>query len=89
MHYDEYDISMGKEINFCRRVIKDLKNDLLKRERRFGMTTEQFLMSSGAGLPADQTREMDRWREDHRQLQEWEERLRAYEEALAGVKSQI
>jgi hypothetical protein len=88
MYYDEYEISMGRETNICRSVIKRLKADLLKREHQYGMTTEQFLSVSGGGLSPDGKREMERWRDDYRQLHEWEERLQAYEEALAMVKRQ-
>jgi hypothetical protein len=86
MYYDEYEISMGKEINVCRRAIERFKTDLLKMERRYGMTTERFLNGSEGGLRPVGNRDMDRWRDDHRQLHEWEERLHAYEEALAMVK---
>ena len=51
MHYDEYEISMGKEINFRRRVIKQLKTDLLEMEQRYEMATEQFLSGPAGGSP--------------------------------------
>jgi hypothetical protein len=86
MYYDEYEISIGKEINVCRRSIKRLKTDLLKLERQYGMTTEQFLSSPEGGPGPVGNRDMDRWRDDHRQQREWEQRLRAYEEALAMLK---
>ncbi|MDA8138239.1 MAG: hypothetical protein M0036_06230 [Desulfobacteraceae bacterium] len=88
MHYDEYEISMGREINFCRSVIKRLKSDLAKKEQRFAMTTQRFLAASGEELLPVEKKDRERWQNDYRQLNEWQSRLQAYEEALAMVKRQ-
>ena len=86
MHYDEYEISMAREISNCRRVIKGLKSDLQKKEKQYGITTDNVLGMQDESLSADTRHIMDRWRNDHRQLIEWERRLRDYEDALADIK---
>lgn len=99
MHTDEYEISMGREIVHCRKVVRRLRNSILDRERKFGMTTEEFLKiseqdSSGrhcdSPQPAGPNDGIDsvRWREDYRDLRIWEQRLREYEAALRMVRDE-
>jgi len=43
MHTDEYEISIGREISLCRKLIRRLKSSIQKREKRYGISTEGFL----------------------------------------------
>ena len=99
MNTDEYEISMGREIAHCRNVVRRLRNSILERERKFGMKTEEFLKNFEqdlGGQPCNSTQpagpngaiDSVRWREDYRDLQIWEQRLREYEAALRMVKNQ-
>ncbi|MBF0497966.1 MAG: hypothetical protein HQK58_15550, partial [Deltaproteobacteria bacterium] len=69
MHTDEYEISIGREISLCRRVVKQLTKALDDREKKHGMTTEAFLLTSEQGQPGKQKRDFRKWRDDHEELQ--------------------
>lgn len=85
MHTDEYEISMGREITLCRKRIGRLKDRIFKREKKFGMTTEEFLKGVRSGSTAERDRDFSDWAKDHRELQLWENRLCEYEAALRMV----
>ncbi|HBD08161.1 MAG TPA: hypothetical protein DCZ69_07840 [Syntrophobacteraceae bacterium] len=86
MPYDEYEISIGREISLCRRMIGSLERALQGREERHGMTTEVFLQLSPSAPPSKQQKDFQQWSEDLRELQVWQRRLGEYEEALQMVK---
>jgi hypothetical protein len=86
MHTDEYEISIGREISLCRKVIKRLRNALNDREEQYGMTTEAFLLAPEPGRPAEQNRDLQSWYNDHEELQRWQQRLSEYEKALQTLK---
>ena len=99
MHTDEYEISMGREIAHCRKVVRRLRDKILKREKQFAMTTEEFLKrveqdrnhpvcdSPPASLNKEEI-DAVHWREDYRDLQIWEQRLCDYEAALRIVRNE-
>ncbi len=86
MHTDEYEISIGREISLCRRVIGQQKKALLAREKKFGMTTEAFLQTLEPDLQAAKNLDFEMWLKDHEELKIWEQRLREYEQALEILK---
>ena len=85
MHTDEYEISIGREISLCRRVIGRQKKALLAREKKFGMTTEAFLRAS-PDLQAAKNLDFEMWLKDHEELKIWEQRLMEYEQAIEILK---
>jgi hypothetical protein len=86
MHTDEYEISLGREIALCHKMIKRLRNTLYEREKQAGMTMEAFLpVSEESRLPGEK-RDLRNWRKDHEELQKWQEMLTEYEKALQMVK---
>ena len=95
----EVEISMGREIAHCRKVVRRLRDNILEREKKFAMTTEEFMKSfeqdrnpdeHKPSLPHLEKEGVDsvRWREDFRDLQIWEQRLRDYEAALRIVRNE-
>jgi hypothetical protein len=80
MHTDEYEISMGREITLCRKLIRRLKESIVKKEKKYGMTTEEFLKGVQKGSTAEG--DFRSWAKDHRDMQIWENRLNEYEAAL-------
>jgi hypothetical protein len=86
MHTDEYEISIRREMTLCRKFIKRLGNAISRRERQYGIKTEALLLVLKQGQPAEQNRDFLTWRDEHLELQIWQERLNDYEDALKMVK---
>jgi hypothetical protein len=86
MHTDEYEISLGREISLCRRVIGQLKKALLTREKKFGITTEAFLQTLEQDLQAEKNPDFEKWLKDHKELKIWEQRLKEYAQAFESLK---
>ena len=86
MHTDEFEISIGREIRLCRRVSERLRNSILDKEKKYGMTTEAFLQFLEQSRSAVQNRDFQSWRKDHLELQSWQQKLSEYEKALQILK---
>ena len=85
MHTDEYEISMGREIAFCRKMVRKLKDSLERREKQYGMTTAAFLQSPEKGCLSAQ-HPIHSWTQEYQELQYWQKTLAQYEEALESLK---
>jgi hypothetical protein len=86
MHTDEYEISIGREMTLCRNFIKRLENAISNREKQYGMKTEAILRSLEQNRPEDRNPDFLAWRDDHLELQVWQQRLKDYQDALKMVK---
>jgi hypothetical protein len=86
MHTDEYEISIGREISLCRRISERLRNAIMDKEKKYGMTTEAFLQLQEQSQSAVQNRDFQSWRKDHLELKSWQQRLSEYEKALQMIK---
>ena len=82
----EIEISIGREITLCRRIIGQLKKAIHSRERQHGMTTESLLLVVEQDQPAERNPDFRKWREDYQALQSWQHRLSEYEQALQMLK---
>ncbi len=85
MHTDEYEISIGREIAWCRKMVRKLKDSLARREKQCGMTTKSFLQAMEEGGLSEQ-HPMQGWNQEYQELQYWQKTLSAYEEALERLK---
>jgi hypothetical protein len=85
MHTDEYEISIGREISLCRKMIRKLEKSLGKLERQYGMTTAAFLRALEEGRLSARL-PIQRWNLEYRELQLWQKRLTAYEDGLESLK---
>lgn len=85
MHTDEYEISIGREITLCRKVLKKLRDSLAKRERQGGMTTETVLQALEEGRLSEHCH-FRSWHKEYQDLQYWQKMLNEYEEALRSLK---
>ena len=85
MHTDEYEISIGREIAFCRKMVRQLKDSLERREKQCGMTTEAFLQALEEGCLSEQ-HPIQSWNQEYQELQYWQKILTEYEEALESLK---
>ncbi|MCK9377757.1 MAG: hypothetical protein M0P73_16620 [Syntrophobacterales bacterium] len=85
MHTDEYEMSIGREIAFCRKMVKQLKDSLERREKQGGMTTEAFLRALEEEGLSEQP-PIQSWKQEYQYLQYWQKTLAEYEEALESLK---
>ncbi len=85
MHTDEYEISMGREIAFCRKKVRQLQDSLERREQQCGMTTAAFLQALEEGRLLEQ-HPIQNWKQEYQDLQYWQKTLTEYQEALESLK---
>ncbi len=85
MHTDEYEISIGREIAFCRKRIRRLQEALARREKQCGMTTAAFLQAMQKGSLSEPLA-TENWKKEFQELQYWQKTLSQYEAALERLK---
>jgi hypothetical protein len=85
MHTDEYEISIGREIALCRKMVRQLKDSLERREKQSGMTTAAFLQALEEGCLSGQ-HPTQSWKQEHQELLYWQKALTEYQEALESLK---
>ena len=86
MHTDEYEISLTREINVCKGVIKRTEEQLARRKRQFGMEYPEAWEAASQGVSTIHGKELVDWQEDIEALSQWEQRLEEYQEALAVMR---
>jgi hypothetical protein len=86
VYYDEYEISIGREIALCRRMIGKLKKTVEAREKQYGASAEALHRSLPKPQSPNEQRDFRKWSEDLQQLEVWQRRLGEYEKALQMVK---
>ena len=84
-HTDEYEIFRGREIAFCRKMVRRWKDSLERREKQGGMTTEAFLQALEEGCLSGQ-HPIEHWKQEHQDLLYWQKALTEYEKALESLK---
>jgi hypothetical protein len=85
MHTDEYEISLGREIAFCRKRVRQLQDSLERQAKQSGMTTAAFLQALEEGCLSAQHPRQTR-NQEYQELQYWQKSLTEYEEALQSLK---
>jgi hypothetical protein len=85
MHTDEYEISIGREIALCRRMVRQLNDSLQRRERQSGMTTAAILKAVEDRCQSEE-HPLQVWKQEYQKLQYWQKMLAEYEEALESLK---
>lgn len=86
MHTDEYEISLAREINICKRVVGETRTKLARRQQRFGMDYPRASQAAAEGRLAIDGPELADWHDDFEALPQWEQRLEQYREALAVMR---
>jgi hypothetical protein len=86
MHTDEYEISIGREVNHCERVVRETREKLAARRDRYGMDCAEAAAAAAAGRLAIGATELAAWQEDIEALPRWEQRLDEYRQALAEMR---
>lgn len=86
MHTDEYEISIGRELNHHQQVVKIIRTDLEKRRQQYGMEYAQAAQAAAAGHLTIAAKELAKWQNDVEALPQWEQRLEEYRQALAMMR---
>jgi hypothetical protein len=86
MHTDEYEISLGREIAFCRKMVRRLQDSLERREMQCGMTTEAFLQGLEEGCLSEPQPTVQNWKQEYQDLRYWQKTLTEYQAALESLK---
>ena len=86
MHTDEYEISIGREIRLCRKLIGRLKRSIEKKEKRHGISTEDFIEGLNQGRLMESSPDFANWQRDCRELQDLEQMLSEYQKELGKLE---
>lgn len=86
MHTDEYEISIGRELNHHLQVVKKIRTALEKRRQCYGMAYTEATIAAAEGHLVITAKELAQWQEDIEALPHWEQRLEEYREALAMMR---
>jgi len=90
MTYDEVFISTKREIAVCEEKIRKLRGGLAEMERKYRLSTREFLERFTAGeMSGDANRDYRDWYAGYRGLRDWEERLEGYREILNDTGDEI
>ncbi len=79
--YDELSISTMREISVCRKKIKKLTRNLEDMERKYHLSTAEFVRRFSEGSMRDH-KDYVAWHDSYEGLKNWEERLRGFHEIL-------
>jgi hypothetical protein len=86
MRTDEYEISIYREINVCKRMIIGLKKTLTVIEKKHNKSSNIFIKELESGNDPDCKEDCREWKENYDALKIWEERLSQYEELYGSDK---
>jgi hypothetical protein len=90
MIYDEYEISLSRELNICKNAIHRIRKSLGILERKHNKTTEVFmheLLNNTLACVSEHKLDYDAWQDTYESLKKWEELERQYREEIRKIKS--
>jgi hypothetical protein len=86
MHTDEYEISLSRELNVCRKKVDALQKKLSFMEKKFNMLTGTFLKDFNDAKIDTHNNDFISWFNDCDALRKWQESLKQYEEIFFSMK---
>lgn len=86
MPYDEYEISLSRELTVCKNTIKRIKETLALMERAHHMSTEEFMKTFEQGALTDKKDDYEAWRVNYESLKRWKALEQQYQEAFRMMK---
>ncbi|NJD57488.1 MAG: hypothetical protein FIA94_13955 [Nitrospirae bacterium] len=86
MHTDEYEISLSRELDVCRKKVKALQKKLSCMEKKFNISTGEFVKDFKAAKIDTHNNDFVSWFNDFDALGKWQESLRQYEEIFFSLK---
>jgi hypothetical protein len=88
--YDEYEISLSRELSACKNTIQRIRKSLGILERKHNKTTEVFiqeLLNNNLTGTDEYKVDYDAWQSIYESLKKWEELERHYEEELQKMNN--
>jgi hypothetical protein len=86
MHTDEYEISLYRELEVCKKTIGKLQKSLRAIEKKYNTTTDKFVEAYRGGGFSSGDKDFIDWTGGHEALKRWEERKRQFEEIFHRMK---
>ncbi len=89
MPYDEYEISLARELNLCKNTIQRIQKSLGILERKHNKTTEVFIQELLDNKLTDRSEfkdDYDAWQSSYDSLKKWQELEQQYREAFRTMK---
>ncbi|MDR0477436.1 MAG: hypothetical protein LBH14_05820 [Desulfobulbaceae bacterium] len=86
MHTDEYEISLGRELNHHQHVVRKIRTDLEKRRLRYQMDYREAVKAAAERHLTISSKELAAWQEDVEALPQWEQRLEEYRQTLSMMR---
>jgi hypothetical protein len=89
MPYDEYEISLARELNLCKNTIQRIQKSLGILERKHNKTTEVFIQELLDNKLIDRPEfkdDYDAWQSSYDSLKKWQELEQQYREAFRTMK---
>ena len=86
MDTDEYEISIHRELQHHRQVVRTILEHLTERRQRYGMDFAEALRAVANGQLEMGAGELAKWQDDLEALPLWEQRLEEYRQALALMR---
>jgi hypothetical protein len=87
--YDEYEISLARELNLCKNTIQRIQKSLSILERKHNKTTGVFIQELLDNKLKDHPEfkeDYDAWQSSYESLKKWQELERQYQEAFRKMK---
>ena len=86
MHTDEYEISLLRELDVCRKKVSTLQKKLSSMENRFNKSTGEFVKDFNEAKLDTHNDDFISWFNDCDALCKWQESLKQYEELFFSMK---
>lgn len=89
MHYDEYEISLSRELTICSNAIQRIQKSLGILERKHNKSTEAFIeerLKNAATSPEHKV-DYDAWQSSYESLRKWQDLERQYREEIRKIKN--
>ena len=86
MHTDEYGISLSREIDVCRGIIRKAEKTLSAMEGKYRLSTEEFIEGFRSGKLTGSNEDYTTWINAHETLCRWNEKMREYQKILRSMK---
>ena len=87
MHTDEYEISLSRERDVCRKKVRTLQKKLSCMEKKFNMSTGVFVKDFNEAKIDTHNNDFISWFNDCDALGKWQESLKQYEELFFSMKT--
>jgi hypothetical protein len=86
MHTDEYEISLSRELDVCKKTIRKLQKSLHVMEKKYNTTTDKFVEEYPGNRFPSGNKDFIGWISNYEALRKWEERKREFEEIFHRMK---